>query len=84
MGIGRSGRIVIEVEPNVKRTLYAALARDGSTLKEWFLKSADAYLSATNPSGSSAACLAESISAAKPRSPGARVEKVSLAGRRKK
>lgn len=45
MSIGNSGRIVIEVEPGVKRELYAALARDGSTLKEWFLRSAQAYLS---------------------------------------
>lgn len=45
MSIGNSGRIVIEVEPGVKRELYAALARDGSTLKDWFLRSAQAYLS---------------------------------------
>lgn len=47
MSIGSSGRIVIEVEPGLKRELYAALARDGSTLKEWFLRSAQAYLSNT-------------------------------------
>lgn len=47
MSIGNSGRIVIEVEPGLKRELYAALARDGSTLKEWFLRSAQAYLSNT-------------------------------------
>lgn len=47
MSIGSSGRIVIEVEPGVKRELYAALARDGSTLKEWFLRSAQVYLSST-------------------------------------
>jgi hypothetical protein len=46
MGVGRSGRIVIEVEPDVKRLLYATLAKDGLTLKEWFLKSADSYMSA--------------------------------------
>lgn len=50
MSIGSSGRIVIEVEPKVKRSLYAALARDGSTLKEWFLKSADAYLAGSQMS----------------------------------
>lgn len=44
MGVGRSGRIVIEVEPLVKRELYAALARQGLTLKEWFLQSASVYL----------------------------------------
>jgi len=37
---GESGRIVIEVEPEFKRRLYVALAMSGSTLKDWFLKSA--------------------------------------------
>lgn len=45
MSIGSSGRIVIEVDPGVKRHLYTALARDGMSLKEWFLKNAQAYLS---------------------------------------
>ncbi|RMX06594.1 hypothetical protein D8I35_08750 [Corticibacter populi] len=45
MSIGSSGRIVIEVDPDVKRELYAALVRDGSTLKEWFLRNAQVYLS---------------------------------------
>jgi hypothetical protein len=44
MSIGSSGRIVIEVDPDVKRELYAALIRDGSTLKEWFLRNTQAYL----------------------------------------
>lgn len=44
MGIGSSGRIVIEVDPEVKRQLYAALAREGMSLKEWFLRNAEAYL----------------------------------------
>ncbi len=44
MSIGSSGRIVIQVEPSTKRLLYAALAREGLTLKDWFLKSAESYL----------------------------------------
>jgi len=44
MSIGSSGRIVIEVEPDVKRQLYAALAREGMSLKKWFLRNAEAYL----------------------------------------
>jgi hypothetical protein len=35
-----SGRIVIEVEPEVKRRLYAALSLAGSTLKDWFVRNA--------------------------------------------
>jgi hypothetical protein len=45
MSVGQSGRIVIEVEPDVKRLLYSALAREGVTLKDWFLRSAQSYLS---------------------------------------
>jgi hypothetical protein len=48
MSIGSSGRIVIEVEPEVKRHLYSVLARDGMTLKDWFLREAQAYLASAN------------------------------------
>ena len=48
MSIGSSGRIVIEVEPEAKRRLYAALAREGLTLKDWFLKNAENYLADSN------------------------------------
>jgi len=45
MSIGASGRIVIEVSPDLKRELYAALTRDGVNLKGWFLRQAGEYLS---------------------------------------
>lgn len=48
MSIGTSGRIVIEVEPEVKRHLYSALAREGMTLKNWFLREAQTYLASAN------------------------------------
>lgn len=44
MSIGNSGRIVIEVEPELKRQLYSALAKDGMSLKQWFLNNANAFL----------------------------------------
>lgn len=44
MGIGNSGRVVVEVDPNLKRELHATLMRDGLTLKDWFVKSAEVYL----------------------------------------
>ncbi len=44
MSIGTSGRIVIEVETDIKRKLYSALNLDGMTLKEWFLQSAEHYM----------------------------------------
>ena len=43
MARGESGRIVIEVEPETKKRLYASLALSGSTLKDWFLKNAQDY-----------------------------------------
>ena len=39
-----SGRIVIEIEPSLKRQLYSTLAMDGSTLKDWFIQCAESYL----------------------------------------
>lgn len=44
MSIGNSGRIVIEVDPELKKQLYSSLTRDGMSLKEWFLKNAEVYL----------------------------------------
>ena len=44
MPIGDSGRIVLEIDPDEKQTLYAALAKDGLTLKDWFLRQASVYL----------------------------------------
>lgn len=41
---GKSGRIVLEVDPEEKQDLYEALERDGLTLKEWFLEQARHYL----------------------------------------
>ena len=43
MARGESGRIVIEVDPTLKRELYAALSLSGSTLKDWFIRSAETY-----------------------------------------
>ncbi len=43
MAIGESGRIVVDVGPEVKRELYAALAHKGSSLKDWFLDSAHRF-----------------------------------------
>lgn len=42
---GKSGRIVLEIEPEIKRNLYLALEFKQITLKEWFLEMADLYIS---------------------------------------
>lgn len=44
MARGASGRIVLEVEPDLKGDLYVELAREGKTLRAWFIEQADAYL----------------------------------------
>ena len=43
MARGPSGRLVIEVDPLLKRDLHSALAADGSSVKEWFLKRVTEY-----------------------------------------
>src|SRR5258707_15816168 len=40
---GQSGRIVIDVEPELKRQFYSALSLTGITLKHWFIKAAAEY-----------------------------------------
>lgn len=37
MAIGESGRIVLEIDPELKRRLYATLVLENKTLKEWFI-----------------------------------------------
>ena len=47
MAVGKSRRIVIDVDDvTLKRRLYAALAADGRSLKDWFLSAAGDYLDA--------------------------------------
>ncbi len=41
---GKSGRIVLEVDPNIKRKLYLALEQNQITLKDWFLETANSYI----------------------------------------
>lgn len=47
MAIGSSGRVVIEVDPDLKALLHAALNRDGLTMKDWFVCNANQYLRET-------------------------------------
>lgn len=44
MAIGTSGRIVIEVEPELKQLLHTALQKEGLTLKDWFVENARHFL----------------------------------------
>tara|TARA_B110000211_G_scaffold86608_1_gene101611 strand:+ start:506 stop:694 length:189 start_codon:yes stop_codon:yes gene_type:complete len=45
MSKSESGRVVIEIDPEMKRYLYSALALDQHTLKEWFVNNAKSYIS---------------------------------------
>lgn len=42
---GKSGRVVVEMDPSLKGDLYDALEKDGLTLKDWVLSQAERYLS---------------------------------------
>ena len=45
MARGKSGRVVVEMDPTLKGDLYDALEKDGLTLKDWVLTQAERYLS---------------------------------------
>ena len=44
MARGPSGRIIVEMEPSLKRALHARLVAEGRSLKDWFLECAESYL----------------------------------------
>ena len=44
MSIGNSGRIVLEIDPVLKKELYQAVIGDDLNLKQWFLMQVDDYL----------------------------------------
>jgi hypothetical protein len=44
MPVGPSGRIVIEIDPGLKRDLYGALGVDQVSLRDWFLEHVQTYL----------------------------------------
>jgi hypothetical protein len=41
---GSSGRLVIEIDPSIKKELYERLGEKGLSMKEWFLINANTYL----------------------------------------
>ena len=44
MAQGSSGRIVIEIEPELKQELYSALGNERMNLKQWFLGNVEEFL----------------------------------------
>lgn len=51
MARGDSGRIVVEVEPDLKAALYVALAKEELTLKAWFIRAAEAFVESVHQPG---------------------------------
>ncbi len=45
MSRGPSGRLVVELQPDLKHQLYVALSFDGLTFKEWLTSQAERYIS---------------------------------------
>ncbi len=44
MARGKSGRVVLEIDPELKRKLYATLENEQKTMKEWFVKEAEGLI----------------------------------------
>ncbi len=44
MARGKSGRVVLEIDPELKRQLYATLENKQKTMKEWFVKEAEGLI----------------------------------------
>ncbi len=44
MAVGPSGRIVVDIDPDLKHELHAALEQDGVSLKQWFIERAKEHL----------------------------------------
>lgn len=40
----RSGRVVVEMDPELKLALHAALAAEGLSLKEWLVQHAESFV----------------------------------------
>lgn len=49
---GASGRVVIDLDPEMKRLLYATLALSGCTMKDWFAQVASTYCAEYGKNGS--------------------------------
>lgn len=44
MARGKSGRVVLEIDPELKRQLYASLESRQETMKEWFIREAEGLI----------------------------------------
>lgn len=44
MAKGKSGRVVLEIDPDLKRNIYLELEKRQQTLKDWFIREAESLL----------------------------------------
>ena len=44
VAVGESGRVVVEIDPEIKKLLHQSLKEDGTNLKDWFLAQTADYL----------------------------------------
>jgi hypothetical protein len=44
MARGKSGRIVLEIDPILKKNLYLALEKNEKTLREWFVSEVEKFI----------------------------------------
>lgn len=49
MARGKSGRLVLEVDPELKRSLYFELEKEQKTLKDWFVSAAKSFIRKGSP-----------------------------------
>jgi hypothetical protein len=55
MSRGPSGRIVVEIDPDVKVRLYEQIEGEGTTFKQWLLAQIDRFLSSRGEAPAAAA-----------------------------
>ncbi len=48
MARGTSGRLVVDIDPELKKQFHAALTIEGTTFKDWLLRHVEAYLKDRN------------------------------------
>lgn len=51
---GDSGRVVVELDPSLKRRLYSLLAMENKTLKDWMVERVERYVADRKPTKSGA------------------------------
>lgn len=62
MAKGSSGRLVIEIDPLIKKELYERLGEKGLNMRQWFLIHANEYLKQNTQSSLSSNAVSTKVS----------------------